>query len=573
MKLISSLGCAGFFLFLLSCTQSSEIDTSSIPTDTAIIKLGRAKFREQCSSCHNFNVDEIGPQLGGFTKLFPTDWIRDFIKNPKALIDSGDPRAKEQFDKFKLLMPPFGHLSDDDMNAILAYIHTTKVPNLRKATMDPNALRNPIPESIQMSDLVIELKPWIKIPQSADEPPYTRITKINHQPKTDKYFVVDIRGKLYYLNGDKPEVYLDMAKERPNFMNVPGHGTGFGGFTFHPEFAKNGLLYTSHSEFPKSKKADHDYADSIKTTLQWVVTEWKTKTPGAIPFVGESRELLRIELLGQLHGIQEITFNPFAKPGTGDYGLLYICVGDGGNSERGYPQLCGSTEKIWGTVLRIDPKGNNSPNGNYGIPDSNPFVKSDNPNTVKEIFAYGFRNPHRIMWDATGRIFVANIGHHNVEALYIIEGRSNCGWPSREGGFVIDPTQNMHNIYPLPADDSKNNFTYPVAQYDHDEGNAISGGYDYMGTKVPELKGKYLFGEIVKGRIFFIEMQEVKSGSLAPIQELQISVDGKITTLSELCGADKVDVRVHRDRNGELLITTKPDGMIYKVAGAYLQTE
>jgi glucose/arabinose dehydrogenase len=359
-----------------------------------------------------------------------------------------------------------------------------------------------------------------------------------------------------------------MAAEKPNFIHTPGLATGFGSFAFHPEFAKNGLLYTTHCEPAKTAKADFNFNDSIKVTLQWVVLEWKTQTPNTSPFKGASRELMRVDVESQIHGVQEVAFNPLAKPGSDDYGLLYIGIGDGGSAEHGYPFLCGSTEKIWGTVIRIDPKGTNSANGQYGIPAGNPFAESDNPNTVKEIFALGFRNPHRITWDEAGRMFIANIGHHNVENLYIIEAGNNCGWPTREGTFVIDPSQNMHNIYPLPPDDAKNNFTYPIAQYDHDEGNAISGGYDYTGKKLPQLKGKFLFGDIVKGRLFYIEMKDIKVGKQAPIQEIQVSVNGQITTLSKLCNSEKVDERFHRDRNGELLLTTKPDGKIYRITGA-----
>ena len=91
------------------------------------------------------------------------------------------------------------------------------------------------------------------------------------------------------------------------------------------------------------------------------------------------------------------------------------------------------------------------------------LLASNNPATLKEIYAHGFRNPHRITWSKTGTMFVANIGHHNVESLYIVKPGDNSGWPIREGTFLIDPTQNMFNIYPLPADDAKNNFNYPVS--------------------------------------------------------------------------------------------------------------
>ena len=130
-----------------------------------------------------------------------------------------------------------------------------------------------------------------------------------------------------------------MAKEKPKFIHKPGLATGFGSFAFHPDFQKNGLLYTTHVESPGSGKADFAYNDSIKVTLQWVLSEWKTETPNAFPFSGKSRELFRINMVGSFHGVQEITFNPLAKPGDEDYGLLYIGIGDGSSVEFGYPFL------------------------------------------------------------------------------------------------------------------------------------------------------------------------------------------------------------------------------------------
>jgi hypothetical protein len=54
---------------------------------------------------------------------------------------------------------------------------------------------------------------------------------------------------------------------------------------------------------------------------------------------------------------------------------LYIGVGDGGAVENGYQFLAHDKGKIWGTILRIDPGGRNSANGQYGIPQTNPFHK------------------------------------------------------------------------------------------------------------------------------------------------------------------------------------------------------
>ena len=136
---------------------------------------------------------------------------------------------------------------------------------------------------------------------------------------------------------------------------------------FTPDFAKNGLLYTTHTEAPGSGKADFSYADSIKVTLQWVLTEWKTEIQMPLHFQEQAGNF-QGEYATIDHGIQEITFNPLAKPGDEDYGLLYIGVGDGGCVEKGYPFLAIAWKKYWGTILRIDPMGNNSANGQYGIP-------------------------------------------------------------------------------------------------------------------------------------------------------------------------------------------------------------
>ena len=576
--------CILFVLCLNACTKPSD-DANSIPTDSVTIATGQLLFSQNCGACHNFKEDGIGPQLGGLTKEVSVDWMHTFIKDPKTAIESGDERASELFAKYKTIMPSFPNYSNEQINGLIAFIHTKKAPDPRKSFLDPNALKDPIPEKIPMSDLVIELETLAQLPASSEDPPLTRIAKLDVAPHSEKLFVMDLRGKLYRLNtrlpalrttsgggsdgqGNKPEVYMDMTALKPNFIHKPGLATGFGSFAFHPEFAKNGLLYTSHTEPAGTANADFGYADSIKVTLQWVLSEWKTKEPGAFPFSGESRELFRINMVSPIHGMQEIVFNPLAKPGDEDYGLLYVGIGDGGSAENGYPFLCGSREEMWGTVIRMDPRGTNSANGNYGIPAGNPFAKGENGKTRKEIFAYGFRNPHRITWSKAGQILVSNIGHHLVESLYIISPGSDSGWPTREGTFVIDPSQNMHNIYPLPADDPKNNFNYPVAQYDHDEGNAIAGGFEYWGSKIPQLKGKFVFGDIVQGRLFFVDMKDMKAGTQATIKEFRVSLDGKIKTLKELSGADKVDERFGRDSKGELYLTTKPDGKVYSLVRA-----
>ena len=553
------------FFILTGCQSKTSSSTDTITPDTAAIKKGQAIFSQQCAACHNFSQDGIGPQLGGITAAVSAEWIENFIKDPKTMIESGDERSHQLFEKFKTIMPSFATFSDEDLHGVVSFLGTKKAADPKKTKFDPNALTNPIPEPIAMSDLTIGLELITTIPPSSTEGQLTRICKLDFRPDTKELFVVDLRGKLYKLENNKPLLYLDMVKEKPKFIHKPGLATGFGSFAFHPNFQKNGLLYTTHVESPGSGRPDFGYNDSIKVTLQWVLSEWKTEDPNAFPFTGKSRELFRVNMVGSFHGVQEITFNPLAKAGDEDYGLLYIGIGDGASVELGYPFLAHSLEKIWGSIIRIDPAGKNSANGQYGIPQNNPFAKNKNPNTVREIFAYGFRNPHRLTWTKKGEMLASNIGHHNIEALYMILPGHDYGWPIREGTFVMNADENMNNIFALPADDSVYHITYPVAQYDHDEGNAISGGFEYWGKNISELKGKCIFGDIVKGRVFYVEMSDLHIGKQATIKEMKVALNGKVTTLVELCGAQKVDMRFGRDHMGELYVLTKPDGKVYKV--------
>ncbi len=297
--------------------------------------------------------------------------------------------------------------------------------------------------------------------------------------------------------------------------------------------------------------------------MQWVLTEWKTD-PKAFPFSGSARELLRVNLPTSIHGMQEISFNPFAKRGDEDYGLLYIGIGDGGSTEIGHSLVSELPKGIWGSVFRIDPAGNNSSNGKYGIPVHNPFATD--MDYAREVYAYGFRNPHRFSWTKSRRLFLGtNIGEHNIEALNILLPGHFYGWPLREGTFMERFFNDNGKIYPLPSDDSLHRITYPVAQFDHDEGTAISGGFEYVNNDIPQLKGKYIFGDIGSGRLFFVNVADLKIGKQAVIRKWNITMNGQPTSMAQLCKNYRVDLRFSRDRKGNIYIMSKQDGKVYKL--------
>ena len=558
-----------FAIVVSSCHTGAPNSNNVYAADSATISTGAAAFNQNCSGCHNFRQDGIGPQLSGVTDSIPKEWLIHFIKNAQKVIASGDQKANQLFTAYKkAVMPPFDGLTDEQLNAVVAFIHSHKNTS-QKGKKEAGGLVNPYPDTIALSGLTVNIQPFAQFPATSNRPPFARITKLAFQPGTGTLFVNDLQGKLYKMKGGKPMVYLDMAKLKPKFINQPGLATGLGSFAFSPGFAANGIFYTSHTEPAGSAKADFGYADTIKVAMQWVLTEWKTSNPNADTFTGTGRELLRVNVVTGIHGMQEITFNPLAKQGDKDYGLLYIGMGDGGCVEEGFEFLAHSTEKIWGTILRINPQGNNSANRQYGIPADNPFAQTSNTNVVKEIYAYGFRNPHRITWSRQGAMFVPNIGQASIESINLIIPGHDYGWPIREGHFVSAGINgNVGSVYPLPADDSIYKVTYPVVEYDHDEGKAIAGGFEYWGDAIPALKGKFLFGDIPTGRLFYTDVADMKQGKLATIKEWKITINNQPRTLKEACGSDRVDLHFGRDIQGELYILTKADGKMYKLNGA-----
>jgi glucose/arabinose dehydrogenase len=541
----------------------------AFPTHPALVAQGQRLFENQCSPCHNFRQAGIGPALGRVTAEASPAWLRAFIRNAPAQLARHDARATRLFAEYKQAMPAFPTLRDTDLDALLAYLYANRQQATAGTDEDAGmVLKDPIPTKIPKADLRLTLAEVLTAPPTAQTAPLARINKMAVLPggaSPDRVFLQELRGVLYELVGNDLRVAMDIRPLRPQFIHEPGHGTGFGSFAFHPEFYRNGLLYTSHAEKAGSAPADFAYADSIRVSLQWVLTEWKVDDPRAATFTGTGRELLRVNLVTPIHGMQEITFNPLARPGSPDYGLLYLGIGDGGATEQGYGFLCHDNRHVWGSVLRIDPRGRDSRNGHYGIPATNPFA--NDPAAVREIYCRGFRNPNRLTWAPDGTMLLTDIGQTNAEELNVGLAGADYGWPEREGTFRINPRAQMKNVYPRPATDAPATYVYPAAEYDHDEGNAISGGFVYTGSAAPRLKGKYVFGDVVNGRVFFVESRALRPGGLAPIQELSLRVGDKPTTFLEMTGAKKADFRIGIGPNGELYFFTKTDGKLYKVTG------
>ncbi|SFU09797.1 Cytochrome c [Algoriphagus locisalis] len=546
----------GIVLIIFSCSKKKPFG-SEISTEKEQIEAGKVLFENNCSTCHGFDHDGIGPNLSGVTHSVESDWIRNFIKNPSATIEAKDPRALQLLEKYKTYMPPFPGLEEPELDALLAYLHTYE--NLPDS-IPPLGLEDPIPDTLSDSGIRLEIELYSQLPASDSAHPLAKMTKMETAPGTERLFVNDQRVGLYELVDNKPKLYLPIKELKPELVSKPGWATGMASFTFHPEFAENGLFYTAHTEPGGTQAPDYGYADSIRVFMQWIVTEWKAENPAAATFAGSSRELLRIDIPSQAHGMQELTFNPNAKSGDEDYGLLFIGFGDGGLTEQRFGYLSDNKgAKVYSSILRIDPQGNDSPNGKYGIPASNPF--SGIEGKAGEVYAYGFRNPNRVFWDEEGNMFATDIGQHSIEELNKIEKGKFYGWPIREGRFVINPYGKFNEIFPLQENDASFGISYPIIQLDHDELAAIIAGYI---MPYGPLEDKFIFGDILSGRLFFADLE--KSGN-SEVQTWGVSYEGKEISLLELCGGERVDLKFGQDASGQVYIMSKTEGKIYKIKG------
>jgi hypothetical protein len=404
-----------------------------------------------------------------------------------------------------------------------------------------------------------------------------RVTALRAEPANaplaaSRIFVDDQSGTIYILdtNTKKFTPYLKFTDIFPKFASDKGNATGIVSITFDPAYAKNGKFYTVHTENPdlpgtatpvNTQLASLDLTGYTTTDpvnppagpvhLQSVLVEWTDTNIRNATFEGTARELLRVGY-DRNHPMDDTIFNPLAKPGSSDYGNLYIGVGDGAQGETPGPShtLPQQLNTLLGKILRITPdinlrpKDMLSPNGRYRIPstgpDPNPFVNV--AGARGEVYAYGLRHPHRFDWDAkTKTMLVIDIGLHYWEEIDIVAKGANYGYPEREGNeqlFVDDAGKTGSLMTPPVAFPDRDLLKvdgidepvvpiYPAAVYSHWEGDSIGSGFVYRGKLMPQLRGKFIFNDMTTGRIFYVDLNEMiathgQRNHQAQIHELQI---------------------------------------------------
>jgi len=442
------------------------------------------------------------------------------------------------------------------------------------------------PGTIENSTFVVPLTNFARIPNSGTgsaAPP--RVNQVATAPN-GTLFAMDQRGPLYSITGGGATVtkYFDLNDYGVSLISSSEQG--FQSFAFHPDFNTSGAagfgkFYTAFSTSNTTPAPDFTAPGS--DSHDEVIYEWTTSNPLASTFTPAVpatpfRQVIRMEHPFANHNTGLLAFNPNATVGSADYGKLYIGVGDGGSG--GDPlDLAQNRTNPFGSILRIDPlpastAGVLSTNGQYRIPTNNPFRTglADDTGSESETFAYGLRNPQRFSWDRGGAktMFIADIGQGSVEEINAGISGANYGWRRREGSFIY---VSSGSVGPNARDDAAaSGFTYPLAEYDHSEGSAVTAGFVVRNGTVPGLEGKFLLSDFPSGKVFFFDADTLPDGGQDPLVQLRLSLNGTESTFLQMINAERAtqgltaagraDLRFGTDQLGNIYFFNKQDGVI-----------
>jgi hypothetical protein len=394
-------------------------------------------------------------------------------------------------------------------------------------------------DTIDYSNFTLNLRPYFTMPVSPL--PLTtnhrNIISMTTRPGDTRLYVTTQDGYVTAINEDvngatTASTFFDVraaitAAGRTLASNSGQYNgqTGLQSIAFHPDFNRvgepgYGKIYATFLATRPANPAGYNYlGNSVagsQSNPEGVLAEW-SYNHGAGMF-GSYRELFRTKMPVNDHPIKQARFNSLAVPGDEDYGLLFMTHGDSNqqHSPGNSPSLL---DNALGKMIRINPLQEGG--SRYTIPATNPFAASTDPNVLKEIYAYGFRNPHTYSFnrDDNGqvRLLVGDIGRANIEEINVVENGGNYGWATRDGTFVhsqvADSGATLNDGYyfgvtPLPANEAtvvdqygRQNI-YPVAQYDHDatagtisNDSAIASGFVIRNGSDPNLHNQLFFSD------------------------------------------------------------------------------
>lgn len=283
-------------------------------------------------------------------------------------------------------------------------------------------------------------------------------------PGARRFVAVERQGKIWTF-ADSPDLaqntlLIDLKATHPKMHSAYG-------IALHPKWKENGFVYLCYA---------HGEGEPDGTKL----SRFKL-APQDPPVLDPASEMILLTWRSGGHNGASIQFGPD--------GMLYVSTGDA--TAPSPPDSLNTGQDIsdfLSSILRIDV--DHEENGKpYRIPPDNPFVKT--PKAMPEIWAFGFRNPWKISFDAKGRLWCGDVGWELWEMIHLVQRGGNHGWSAYEASQPIKPeTQRPEPIIP------------PVAAHPHTEAASITGGYVYHGSRFPELRDAYIYGDYETGKIW-----------------------------------------------------------------------
>ncbi len=327
-----------------------------------------------------------------------------------------------------------------------------------------------------------------------------------------RLFIVERAGDIRILQRGQLLVkpFLDIQTEVLSW----GVEQGLLGLAFHPDYGSNGEFFINYIDLNGNTVIARFHVSGNDPNQADPTTEV---------------DLMHVNQPYPNHNGGGLAFGPD--------GFLYIGLGDGGS--EGDPQRTGQNlQTLLGKMLRIDVNQGNP----YSIPPDNPYISGGG---LPEIWASGLRNPWRFSFDRlTGDLFIADVGQDRWEEVNFVpvgmEGGLNFGWSYYEG---------LHVYYDQPP--AGVIFTFPVTEYSHALGCAVTGGGVYRGTAYPDWQGVYFYGDYCTGTVWGL----IHTGENTWQSKELFSTGAKITTF----GTDEAgNIYLADYRSGTLLRLNHP---------------
>jgi glucose/arabinose dehydrogenase len=327
-----------------------------------------------------------------------------------------------------------------------------------------------------------------------------------------RLFVVEKAGTIAIVRDGQraPQPFLDIT----SLVTSRGSEQGLLGLAFHPDYRNNGRFFVYYT----AQNGDNTLA------------RYQVSSDANVADPNSGVVLFAVPDPAANHNGGMLAFGPDK--------YLYVGLGDGGSA--GDPWGNGQNRNaLLGKLLRLDvDKGDP-----YGIPADNPWPSASDARP--EVWAYGLRNPWRFSFDrATGDLYIGDVGQNQYEEIDFqpagTAGGRNYGWNTREG------------LHCYQAQDCATaDLVDPVAEYSHEQGCSITGGYVYRGAAVPQLQGRYVYGDYCSGLIWTLRQA-------APGQWEQRDLLKSSRSISSFA----------EDQAGELYLTDIGDNGLYQfVAG------